>query len=67
MVHHTPDLHSPTIDVDNIDPAVNVAYGFGISPLALRTLLFNLSLLFTYLEEILQHSISPNLDTICFM
>ena len=47
--HHTQDSHSPTIDVDNIDAAVNVAYGFGASPLVVRTLLFNLSSLFTYL------------------
>ena len=47
--HHTPDSHSPTIDVDNIDVTVKVAYGFGASPLAVRTLLFNLSSLFTYL------------------
>ena len=49
MSHHTPDSHSPTIDVDNIDAAVNVAYGFGASPLAVRTLLFNVTSLFTYL------------------
>ena len=38
--HHTPNSHSVTIDVDNIDAAVNVAYGFGASPLAVRTLIF---------------------------
>ena len=47
--HHTLDSHIPTIDVDDIDAAVNATYGFGASPLAIRTLLFNLSLLFTYL------------------
>ena len=47
--HETPYSHSPMIDVDNIDAVVNVAYGFGASPLAVRTLLFNLSSLFTYL------------------
>ena len=47
--HHTPDSHSPMIDVDNIDAAVNDAYGFGASPLVVRALLFNLSPLFTYL------------------
>ena len=47
--HQTQDSHSPTIDVDNIDVAVNAAYGFGASPLAVRTLLFNLSSLCTYL------------------
>ena len=47
--HHTLDSHSPTIDVHNIDAEVNVAYGFDASPLAIRTLLFNLSSLFTYL------------------
>ena len=46
--HHTPDSHSPTTDVNKIDATVNVAYGFGASPLAVRTLLFNLSSLFTY-------------------
>ena len=38
--HHTPDSHSPTIDVDNIDAVVNATYGSGASPLAVRTLLF---------------------------
>ena len=47
--HHTLDSHSSTIDVDNIDVAINAAYGFGASPLAVRTLLFDLSSLFTYL------------------
>ena len=47
--HHTPNSHSLTIDVDNIDAAVNATYGFGASPLAVRTILFNLSSLFTYL------------------
>ena len=47
--HHTLDSHCPTIDVDNIDATVNVAYGFGSLPLAVRTLLFNLSSTFTYL------------------
>ena len=45
--HHTPYSHSPTIDVDNIYALVNVAYGFGDSPLVVRTLLFNLSSLST--------------------
>ena len=49
MYHDTLDSHSPMIDVDNIDATVNAAYGFGASPLAVRTLIFNLSLLFTYL------------------
>ena len=49
MSHDTPDSHSPLIDVENSDAAVNVAYGFGSSPLAIRTILFNLSSLFTYL------------------
>ena len=49
MSHDTLDSHSPTIDVDNIDAVVNAAYGFGASPLAVRTLLFILSSLFTYL------------------
>ena len=65
--HHTPNSHSVTIDVDNIDAAVNIAYGFGASPLAVRTLLFKLSSLFTYLYQRLQPSIHPKLDTICFM
>ena len=45
----TPKSHSLLIDVDNIDAAVNAAYGFGSSPLAVRPLVFNLSSLFTYL------------------
>ena len=67
MYHDTLDLHSLMIDVDNIDAAVNAAYGFGASLLIVRTLLFNLSSLFTYLLQILQHSMHPNLNTICFM
>ena len=47
--HHTLVSHSVMIDVDSIDATVNVAYGFGASPLAVRTLIFNLSSLFTYL------------------
>ena len=47
--HDTLDSHNLTIGVNNIDVAVNAAYGFGASPLAVRTLLFNLSSLFTYL------------------
>ena len=46
--HDTPDPHSLTIGVNNIDTAVNATYGFGASPLYVRTLLFNLSSLFTY-------------------
>ena len=49
MSHDTPESHSPPIDVDNIDAAVNAAYGFGSSPLVVRALLFNLPMLFTYL------------------
>ena len=47
--HDTPELHSPAIDVDGIDASVNATYDFGDSPLVVRTLLFNLSSLFTYL------------------
>ena len=47
--HDTPDSYSLTIGVDIIDAVVNAAYGFGASQLAVRTLLFNLSSLFTYL------------------
>ena len=49
MFHDTPDSHSPSIDVENIDAIVNIVYGFGSSPLAIRTILFNFSSLFTYL------------------
>ena len=45
--HDTPDSYNPVVDVDDIDATVNVAYGFGASPLAVRTLLLNLILLFT--------------------
>ena len=31
--HGTPDSHSLVINVKNIDSAVNIAYGFGSSPL----------------------------------
>ena len=47
--HDTPDSHSPTVDVENIDATFNAAYGFGSWPLVVRTILFNLSSLFTYL------------------
>ena len=47
--HDTPDSHSLEVDVDDIDAAFNVAYDFGASSLVVRTLLFNLSSLFTYL------------------
>ena len=47
--HDTLDSHSPAIDVENIDAVVNAAYGFGSSPLAVITTIFNLSSLFTYL------------------
>ena len=50
MSHDTPDSHSPSIDVDNIDAGINIAYGFTSSPLVVRTILFNLSSLFTYLK-----------------
>ena len=49
MFHDTWDSHSPSIDVENIDEVVNIAYGFGSSPIVVRTILFNLSSLFTYL------------------
>ena len=47
--HDNLDSHSPFVDVYDIDAAIYVAYGFGASPLAVRTLLFNFSSLFTYL------------------
>ena len=40
MCHDTLDLHSPSIDVENIDTPVNAAYGFGSSPLGVITILF---------------------------
>ena len=49
MSHDSPDSHSMVVDVDDIDAMINVAYGFGASPLGVRTLLFNLSSLFTNL------------------
>ena len=49
MSHGIPNSHSPPINVENIDVAVNIAYGFGSSPLVVRTILVNLSTLFTYL------------------
>ena len=47
--HGTPQSHSPSINVENIDAAINIAYGFGSSPIGVRTILFNLSNLFIYL------------------
>ena len=49
MSHGTTKSHSPPINVENIDAAVNIAYGFGSSPIGVRTILVNLSNLFTYL------------------
>ena len=48
-VHGTPQLHSPPINVENIDAAVNIAYGFGSSPIGVRNILVNLLTLFIYL------------------
>ena len=49
MSHGTQESHSLLINDENIDATVNIAYGFGSSPLAVRTILVNLSTLFTYL------------------
>ena len=48
MSRGTPESHSLPINVENIDAAVNIAYGFGSSPIGVRTILVNLSTLFTY-------------------
>ena len=48
--HGTPESHSPLINVENIDAVVNIAYGFDSSPLAVKTIVANLSTLFTYLQ-----------------
>ena len=58
MSHDTPYSHILTIDVDNIYAAINVAYGFGASPLAVITLLFNLTSLFTFIVEIATFNVS---------
>ena len=52
MAHGTPQSHSPSINVVNIDAAVNNAYGFGSSPIGVRTILVNLSTLFIYIYSI---------------
>ena len=47
--HGTPESHSLMINAENIDATVNIAYGFGSSPIGVRTVLVNLSTLYTYL------------------
>ena len=49
MCNDSLDYHTPVVHADDIDVAVEIAYGFGASPLLVRTLLFNLSSYFTYL------------------
>ena len=48
-VSDNPYSHNLGVDHDDVEVAVNAAYSFGASPLTVRTLLFNLSSLFTYL------------------
>ena len=58
MCHDTLDLHSPSMDVENIDAAINVAYGFGSSPLAIRTIIFNFSSLYIFIVDIVTFNTS---------
>ena len=47
--NESPDSHNSGVDLDDVEAAVNVAYGFGASPSTVRNLLFNLSSFFRYL------------------
>ncbi len=41
--HDSSDSHIPDVNVGDFSSTVNAAYGFGASPLAVRSLLFILS------------------------
>ena len=57
LSHHIPDSHSPTIDVNKIDATVNVAYGFGASPLEVRNFKFVI-IIYIFIVEITTFNMS---------
>ena len=50
--HGTPQSHSPPINIENIDAAINISYGFGSSPIGVRTILFNYGQLYLHIYSI---------------
>ena len=47
--HGTPQSHSPSINVENIDAAVNIAFGFGSSPIGVIVLYLLICQFYLYL------------------